>query len=66
MHFPEGLIRSDITSVFNHDQIVRIDFTGFSDDESKKFLEKLKIKEQQKQKEKLEESKFIVNEQPYL
>ena len=38
--FPEGVIRSDITSVFNHDQIVRIDFTGFSDDEGKKFLEK--------------------------
>ena len=64
--FPEGVIRSDITSVFNHDQIVRIDFTGFSDDESKKFLEKLKAKEQQKQKEQSEESKFIVNDQPYL
>lgn len=64
--FPEGVIRSDITSVFNHDQIVRIDFTGFSDDEGKKFLEKLKIKEQEKEKERAKESKFIVTDQPYL
>ena len=49
--FPEGLI---------------IDFTGFSDDEGKKFLEKLKIKEQEKEKERAKESKFIVTDQPYL
>lgn len=64
--FPEGVIRSDITSVFNHDQIVRIDFTGFNDEESKAFLEKLKAKEKAKEKANSEESKFIVNNQPYL
>ena len=44
--FPEGVIRSDITSVFNHDQIVRIDFTGFSDDEDE-FLAWLQFREEE-------------------
>ena len=28
--YPEGVIRSDVTSVFNHDQIEKIDFVIFS------------------------------------
>ena len=44
--YPEGIIKSDITSVFNHSQIQRIDFTGYNDYESKEFMEKLKTKGQ--------------------
>ena len=43
--YPEGTIKSDITSVFNHSQIDRIDFMGYSDVESKEFMNKLKEKE---------------------
>lgn len=43
--YPEGTIKSDITSVFNHSQIQRIDFEGYSDVESKQFMEKLRAKQ---------------------
>ena len=35
--YPEGLIRSDITSIFNHDQIKEIFFKGFDDAEGQDF-----------------------------
>ena len=56
--YPEGVIRSDVTSVFNHDQIERVDFVGFTDDEGKTFTDELsnKLKDVQ------EHNKYI-NEQ---
>ena len=42
--YPEGVIRSDVTSVFNHEQIEKVDFVGFSDDEGKSFTDELKNK----------------------
>lgn len=39
--FPEGFLSSDQSCLFNHDQIERIDFKGFQDDEQKLFLEQL-------------------------
>lgn len=58
--YPEGVIRSDVTSVFNHDQIERIDFVGFTDDEGKTFTDELnnKLKDVQ------EHNKFINEEDP--
>ena len=35
--YPEGLIRSDITSIFNHSQIKEIFFKGFDDSEGQEF-----------------------------
>ncbi len=40
--FPEGLLKDDHFLLFNHNQIVRIDHLGFSDEEQKKFVDKLK------------------------
>ena len=40
--YPEGVIASDKNLLFNHDQIKEIYALGFSDDEDKKFKEKLK------------------------
>ena len=39
--YPEGLIRSDVTSIFNHDQIKEIFFKGYNDEEGKEFHETL-------------------------
>ena len=39
--FPEGMLSSDKTALFNHEQIERIDFLGFVDDEEKQFKIKL-------------------------
>ncbi len=56
--YPEGVIRSDVTSVFNHDQIERIDFVGFTDEEGKSFTDELnnKLKD-------VEEHQKFINEQ---
>ena len=35
--YPEGMISSDKTLLFNHDQIDKIYFLGLSDEEEKKF-----------------------------
>lgn len=40
--YPEGVISSKQMALFNHSQIQKIDFTGYSDEESKKFNEVLK------------------------
>lgn len=53
--YPEGVIRSDVTSVFNHDQIERVDFVGFTDDEGKTFTDELS----NKLKDVKEHNKFI-------
>lgn len=52
--FPEGVLRSDITCVFNHDQIKEVCFSGFQNEESNKFIDKvmtLTSKEDAKEKE---------------
>ena len=40
--YPEGVISSEQTAVFNHDQIAKIYAFGYSDDEQKEFITKLK------------------------
>ena len=39
--FPEGVLRSDITCVFNHEQIKQIYFSGYKDDEANQFLDRV-------------------------
>ena len=39
--FPEGMITSDQTALFNHEQIERVDYLGLVDDEEKNFKNKL-------------------------
>ena len=39
--YPEGMISSDETAVFNHDQIKEVYFVGFVDEEEVAFKEKL-------------------------
>lgn len=39
--YPEGVISSDENCVFNHDQIDKIYFLGYVDEEEKKFKEDL-------------------------
>ena len=39
--FPEGLLSSDQTAVFNHDQIEKVFYMGLVDDEEKEFKGKL-------------------------
>jgi hypothetical protein len=36
--YPEGNLNDEFTYLFNHDQIDRILFTGFSDDADKEFV----------------------------
>lgn len=40
--YPEGLISSNQTLLFNHEQIAQVYHFGLSDDEDKAFKEKLK------------------------
>ena len=40
--YPEGVVSSEQTLLFDHNQIERIFCLGFSDDEEKKFKENLK------------------------
>ena len=39
--YPEGLIASNQTCLFNHDQIEKVFFKGFVDEEEKTFKDKL-------------------------
>lgn len=39
--YPEGILSSKENCVFNHEQIDKIFFLGYSDDEEKKFKEML-------------------------
>lgn len=39
--YPEGYLSSNKNLMFNHDQINKIYYMGFSDDEEKKFKENL-------------------------
>ena len=40
--YPEGIISTDQTALFNHNQIERIYAIGYSDEEEKKFKQQLK------------------------
>ena len=40
--FPEGTYSSEENILFNHDQIVKVFFTGFVDDEQITFMDELK------------------------
>jgi len=42
--FPEGIIRSDLTCVFDHSQIEKVFCKGYIDAAASEFLEKLKNK----------------------
>ena len=39
--FPEGIVSSDQTALFNHEQIDKIYFVGLKDEEEKTFKEQL-------------------------
>lgn len=39
--YPEGMISSDETALFNHDQIAQVYHVGYSDEEEVAFKEKL-------------------------
>lgn len=39
--YPEGVINSKEIALFNHDQIDKVYFVGYRDEEEKKFKEKL-------------------------
>ena len=40
--YPEGVLTTDQTALFNHDQIESIYYTGLIDDEEKQFKQNLK------------------------
>ena len=40
--YPEGIISSDKTLLFNHDQIGKIYYIGNNDEETKQFIEQIK------------------------
>lgn len=39
--FPEGVLRSDVTCVFNHEQVKEVCFLGFKNEESNKFIDRV-------------------------
>lgn len=41
--FPEGVLESEGVALFDHDQIAEICFTGYKNEESLNFLDKLEI-----------------------
>ena len=51
--FPEGVIRSDLTCVFDHAQIEKIIFTGCKNERAEKFLTRLKERTNSKEKKDL-------------
>ena len=75
--YPEGVISSTTTLLFNHDQIEKVYYTGLIDEEEKEFKEKLKKaveggaanKEEKPQEEKpliTEEKPLISEEKPII
>jgi hypothetical protein len=55
--YPEGMISSDKTLLFNHDQIEKIYFIGNNDAETTQFLESIKNVEKDKALEMVKETK---------
>ena len=39
--FPEGVLRSDVTCVFNHNQIKEVCFVGYKNEESTNFVDNI-------------------------
>ena len=39
--YPEGNLSDDFTYLFNHDQIDKVLFTGYSDEADKEFMEQM-------------------------
>lgn len=52
--FPEGVLRSDVTCVFNHNQIKEICFSGYQNEESNKFIDRVVALTTQEEKAKQE------------
>ena len=46
--YPEGVINSDEVALFNHDQIEKVFYVGYLDDEAKAFIQVVKNFEQAK------------------
>ena len=42
--FPEGMLKSDLISVFDHEKIDKVFHQGYVNEESKKFFDKMKIR----------------------
>ena len=40
--FPEGILSTDNILVFNHEQIIRVDYLGLIDKEQQEFIQKIK------------------------
>ncbi len=62
--YPEGFLGSDQTLLFNHDQIDKIYFDGFQDEEQDSFLKKLKDISEELKKEisSIEKKEVIIPE----
>ena len=62
--FPEGVLRSDVTCVFDHEQIKEICFSGFKNDEANKFIDRVitltSKDDAQEQEEKKSEPRFQI------
>ncbi|MDD6756950.1 MAG: DUF4176 domain-containing protein [bacterium] len=62
--FPEGVLRSDVTCVFDHEQIKEICFSGFKNEEANKFIDRvITLTEQEdniQQEQQKEEPRFQI------
>ena len=62
--FPEGVLRSDVTCVFDHEQIKEICFSGFKNEEANKFIDSvITLTEQEdniQQEQQKEEPRFQI------
>lgn len=59
--FPEGTIQSDLTCVFDHDQIKQIYFKGYVNEETEEFYERLLGKSSQQISQENSYSKENIN-----
>ena len=62
--FPEGVLRSDVTCVFDHEQIKEICFSGFKNEEANNFIDRvITLTEQEdniQQEQQKEEPRFQI------
>lgn len=61
--YPEGMISSKLTCVFDHSQIKEIYFSGYSNEKGKEFLDKLVVMSQE---EKVSSEQPVEKFQPLL
>lgn len=61
--YPEGVISSEETALFNHERIKKVYFKGYSDYENDQFMERLKkaLEEDKKEKPKIKEDTEILS-----